>query len=83
MLGRAAPPKLWHAACYAFEEFADECNVKLKRFHADNHPFNSREFHRDLELQDQTVTFSAVGAHHQNGVAERNIQTIMSWALSM
>ena len=33
--------------------------------------------------QDQTITFSAVGAHHQNGVAERNIQTIMSWALSM
>ena len=26
---------------------------------------------------------SVVGAHHQNGVAERNIQTIMSWALSM
>ena len=60
------------AGKHAFEEFADEYNVKLKRFHADNHPFNSREFHRDLELQDQTITFSAVGAHHQNGVAERN-----------
>ena len=35
------------------------------------------------ELQDQTITFGAVGAHHQNGAAERNIQTIVPWALSM
>ena len=29
------------AGKHAFEEFADEHNVKLKHFHADNHPFNS------------------------------------------
>ena len=50
------------AGKHAFEEFADECNVKLERFHADNHPF---KFHRDLELQDQTIAFGAVGAHHR------------------
>ena len=36
-----------------------------------------------LSRKNATGRASAVGAHHQNGVAERNIQTIMSWALSM
>ena len=48
------------AGKHAFEEFADECNVKLKCFHADNHPFNSREFHRDLELQDHVNNLSNI-----------------------
>lgn len=28
----------------------------------------------------QKLTFSGIGAHHQNGVAERNIKTISQWA---
>ena len=34
-------------------------------------------------MKQQTQTFSAVGAKHQNGVAERDIQTISSWARHM
>ena len=44
---------------------------------------NLKNRESEIELQDQTITISAVGAHHQNGVAERNIQTSMSWAFSM
>ena len=42
-----------------------------------------RQFKEDIELQNQTITFSGTGAHHQNGVAERAIKTCTSWALSM
>jgi hypothetical protein len=32
---------------------------------------------------DQCITFSGVGAHHQNGKAERTIQTVVDKARSM
>ena len=37
----------------------------------------------DLKVNKQTITFSGVGAHHQNGVAERCIQTITRSARAM
>ena len=65
-----------------FERFADQFGIKLKSFYADDNPFASKEILDDLELQNQTITFSGVGAHHQNGVSERSIKTVTSWALS-
>jgi hypothetical protein len=64
----------------AFEQFAKQNGVTIKSYRADNLPFNSKEFRDDLALHDQTIDFSGVGAHHQNGVAERNIQTVTQWA---
>ena len=66
---------------HAFERLAGQCNVQLKSFHADNHPFSSEEIREDIELQEQKITYSGVGAHFQNGVSERAIQTVTSWAL--
>ncbi len=68
---------------HEFEEFARQFGVTVKRYRADNHPFTSKEFMEDLALQSQQITLSGVGAHHQNGVAERSIQTVVSWALAM
>ena len=34
-------------------------------------------------MQGQSVTYSGVGAHHQNGAAERIIQTVMYWSRAM
>jgi hypothetical protein len=34
----------------------------------------------DLVTKGQTLSLSGVGAHHQNGVAERAIQTVTQWA---
>ncbi|KAG7374494.1 reverse transcriptase RNA-dependent DNA polymerase [Nitzschia inconspicua] len=67
----------------AFERFAHNCGHKLKSFRADNMPFNSQEFKSDLVAKNQELTLSGVGAHHQNGVAERSIQTVTQWARAM
>ena len=66
---------------HKFETFADQFGIKLKTFHAHNHPFAKKEFLKDVELQDQEIKFSGVGNHHQNGVSEWATQTLTSWAL--
>jgi hypothetical protein len=66
-----------------FECFAKQFNVKIKHYHADNAPFGANEFKADIANQDQELTFSGVGAHHQNGVAERSIRTVTQWARTM
>ncbi len=66
---------------HAFEQFANVCGIKFKSFHADNHLFGSAETLKDPEVQDQSIAFSGVGAHFQNGVSKRAIQTVTSWAL--
>ena len=68
---------------HQLEDFASQFGIKIKSYHADNHPFGADEFLQDIELLDQSITFSGVGAHFQNGVSERSIQTITSWALAM
>jgi hypothetical protein len=66
-----------------FECFSKQFNVKIKHYHADNAPFGANEFKADIANQDQEQTFSVVGAHHQNGVAERSIRTVTQWARAM
>lgn len=66
-----------------FEAMAAKEGVTIKRYHADNLPFNSQEFKLDIESKQQALTLSGVGAHHQNGVAERAIRTAVSWAQAM
>ena len=68
---------------HEFEKIAAQANVKIKSFRADNHPFRSKEFLADLEVQGQSITYSGVGAHFQNGVIERAQQTVCSWARAM
>ena len=65
-----------------FERMAAQYGVYISAYHADNHPFGSAEFQEQLKLQGQTITFSGVGAHHQNGAAERAIATVARWSRS-
>jgi hypothetical protein len=64
-------------------KIAAEFGIKVKHFHTDNHPFGSKEFMDDLELNEQTITFSGVGAHHQNGRSENAVKTVTAMARSM
>jgi hypothetical protein len=62
---------------------AAQSGVTIKGYRADNAPFGSEEFVAEIALKKQTLDFSGVGAHHQNGVAERAIKTVTYWARTM
>jgi hypothetical protein len=59
-----------------FEQFAERFNVRIQNIRADNGVYSTQLF-RDLCMKhQQNLTFCAVGAHWQNGIAERFIGTI-------
>ena len=66
-----------------FEAFAKEHGVTVKAYRADNVPFGNEAFKAEVRACNQTIDFSGVGAHHQNGVAERAIGTITRFARAM
>ena len=71
-------------AKHKFERWARANNVpEIKSYRADHTPFNSATWQHDIALKKQTIDFSGVGAHHQNAVAERGIQTVTKWARTM
>ena len=64
-----------------FEEWLYELScAEVKRYHSDNGVFSADEFRDDCDSKFQKQTFSGVGAKHQNGRAERAIQTVMYMA---
>ena len=70
-------------AKHSYEKFAHQYGVKVQSYHADNKPFGNKLFTDDVRQQHQQITFSGVGAHHQNAVAERAIRTITYWTRAM
>ena len=46
-------------------------------FRGDNTSFKSDESRMELKDNDKTITYCGVGAHHQNGIAERYILTMV------
>jgi hypothetical protein len=65
-----------------FELFCQERGVRVRHYHADNGIFASRGFREEVQKCGQTLSFCGVGAHHQNGVAERRIQDLADSARS-
>ncbi len=55
----------------AFETTATQHGIKIKHYHADNGLFSSKLCQQALREKGQTITFAGVGAHHQNGIAEK------------
>ena len=68
---------------YAFERVVDLAGVKIQGYRSDNYNFNSAEFLKDIGTQDQTINLCGIRAHHQNGLAERAIQTVVYWSWTM
>ena len=60
----------------AFETYARERGISIKRYHADNGVFRAHKWVEECSTKQQSLTFAAVGAHHQNGVAERRIRLL-------
>ena len=57
----------------AFERHAKLYGVSVMHYHADNAIFDSKAFVEEVHACDQTISYCAVNAHHQNGKAEKKI----------
>ena len=71
------------AAKQRFERTMMSQGVTIVSYQADNGTFSAASFVKELSDRYQEIDYSGVGAPHQNGVAERNIGTIMSMARTM
>ncbi|EJK71687.1 hypothetical protein THAOC_06848, partial [Thalassiosira oceanica] len=65
---------------HRLETAARLVGVTIKKYHADNGSFDSQAFREDCNHMSQQYDFSAPHSQFQNGVAERNIGTVMRWA---
>ena len=57
----------------AFERHANDYGNKIMSYHADNGRFAELQFREAIKNANQSISFCAVGAHHQNGIIERHI----------
>jgi hypothetical protein len=62
------------------EALACDEGIIITSYHSDNGIFASPNFKHHCSLQHQKYNVGAVGAKHQNGIAERNIKTVAQWA---
>ena len=67
----------------AFEKFAASHGVNIKHYHADNGRFKDKLFSKSIEEKEQTISFCGVGAHHQNGIAEKRIGDLQRRATTL
>jgi hypothetical protein len=64
----------------SFERYARAHGVEIKHYHCDNGRFADKAFMSAVETANQTISFCGVGAHHQNGKAEKRIRDISETA---
>ncbi len=53
-----------------FEDFTAKYNVKIKNIRANNGIYTAKLFQESFLKKQQSLTFCAVSAHWQNGIAE-------------
>jgi hypothetical protein len=70
-------------AKHLFEREARNNGINISGYRGDNGVYRSAEFRKDLAIKGQSMDYSGVGAHHQNGIAERAIRTITESARAM
>ena len=56
-----------------FKREAHIHDVQICSYRGDNGIFKSAEYQKELQRLKQSMLFSGLGAHHQNCVAERNL----------
>ena len=54
--------------------------ISILKYRGDNGVFKSKQFKEDLATRHQTMSYSRVGAHGQNCVAERGMPTVANSA---
>ena len=68
---------------HEFEQFATDQGVCISQYCVDNMPFHSHEFVSPIADIHQKLMFSGISTHHQNGIAECTVKTVMYWACTM
>jgi hypothetical protein len=58
----------------AFEAYSAAHGIEVKRYHADNGIFACAQWKEHCFKSHQLLTYATIGAHQQNGKAERRIQ---------
>ncbi len=58
----------------------ESTTAEICHLHSDNGIFSAELFVKDCKNKFQTRSFSGVGAHHQNALADQSIQTTMYMA---
>ena len=55
----------------------------MKAYHADNGIFHTNAWVNHCNANNQSITYAAVNAHHQNGVAKRRIMELqkLTWTM--
>jgi hypothetical protein len=64
----------------AFEAAADMHGIRIHHYHADDGIFVAKQWVNNCRNQHQGMTLAGVDAHHQNGRAERKIQSLQELA---
>jgi GAG-pre-integrase domain len=67
-------------AKFEFEKYVRSHVVLVQRYHDDNGRFSDSSWRNDILKQGQRLAFCGVGAHHQNGRAEKRIRDIQDLA---
>ena len=60
----------------SFERLTNDGGVAIKSHRAENGRFADKGSHDAVQDSNKTITFCAVGGHHQNVIVERNIKEI-------
>ena len=67
----------------AFEAYSSTIGVNILHYHADNGRFIDNLFIDNIKQNNQSISFCGVGAHHQNGRAEKRIRDLRDSARKM
>jgi hypothetical protein len=67
----------------AFEAYSHRHGVKIEIFHAHNGIFKAYKWTDACKQDGQGMTFAAVNAHHQNGIAVRRIRELQDLARAL
>ena len=67
----------------AFEQYMQSLGLVVKGYQADNGIFRANKWQHACKERGQSLTFTGVNAHHQNGHAERRIRELQDAARAM
>ncbi len=79
-LQKTSTAKETHEGKVLFEKYAQDRGITIRKYHTDNGIFRANKWVQSCIKGGQTLSFTGVNAHHQNGVAEKRIRDLQEMA---